>query len=182
MELIAMAGLAGQKGNIEKVEAGMVQNLLRLKVLSVRDIMTPMTVIYSLAENLSVAATFKNHLPIKFSRIPLLNQDGRAKQYLRYIDLLEAHQADGADDRTLHELAYPLTSVVDSMKVFSALEIMTESLDKMILVTNEFGHEIGLVTVEDILEAITGKAIADEDDEHASMRDHALQQSKTEQR
>jgi len=117
-------------------------------------------------------------MPIKFSRVPLRNQEGHFKRYFKYTDVLKSHY-ESAYERTLLELAFPLKSTADSSSVFDSLQIITEGRDEMVLVLNEFGQEIGIVTREDILEAIAGKAIADEDDEHASPRDHALEQSKT---
>ena len=178
VELIAMAGLAGQEGDIGKAEAGMVQNMLRLKVLTVRDIMTPMTVAFCLDESLTVRQAIKEHMPIKFSRVPLRNQEGHLKRYFKYTDLLRSHY-ESADEKTLSEIAFPLKNIADSASVFDSLQMLTDGRDEMVLVLNEFGQEIGLVTREDILEAIAGKAIADEDDEHASPRDYALEQSKT---
>ncbi len=175
LELIAIAGLAGQQGDLEKLEAGMVQNLLRLKTLRVYDIMTPMPVLFLLAEDLTVAAAIEGHAPIKFSRIPLKDDRGGVGCYLLYTDLLEAHRT-GKSDQTLRELSHPLTTLADSTTVYVALNVVTESRNHMLLVINEFGQGLGVVTDEDILEAIAGRTIIDENDAHARPRDLALQQ------
>ncbi len=175
MELIAIAGLAGKQGGLEKLEAGMVQNMLRLTSLKVHDIMTPMTVLFSLAEEMTVKAAFESHVPIEFSRIPLQGAKGTLSRYLLYTDLLEAYQAEKRDQK-LREFSYPLTAVPDSTTVYAALNSATESRNQVLLVTNEFGQGLGIVTAEDILEAIAGRTITDEDDAHASPRDFALRQ------
>ena len=59
---------------------------------------------------------------------------------------------------------------------YAALNSATVSRNQILLVANQFGQGLGIVTAEDILETIAGRAIADENDEHASPRDFALQQ------
>jgi len=175
MELIAIAGLAGKQGSLEELEAGMVQNMLRLTSLKVDDIMTPMTVLFSLAEEMTVKAAFESHVPIEFSRIPLQDAKGNLSRYFLYTDLLEAYQAEKRDQK-LREFSYPLPVVADSTTVYAALNSATVSRNQILLVANQFGQGLGIVTAEDILETIAGRAIADENDEHASPRDFALQQ------
>ena len=176
MELIAIAGLAGKQGSLEELEAGMVQNMLRLTSLKVYDIMTPMTVLFSLAEEMTVKAAFESHVPIDFSRIPLQDAKGNLSRYLLYTDLLEAYQAEKRDQK-LRDLSYPLPVVSDATTVYAALNSATVSRNQILLVANHFGQGLGIVTAEDILEAIAGRAIADENDEHASPRDFALRQN-----
>ena len=172
-ELIAIAGLAGQEGELEDAEAGMVQNLLRLKTMPIREMMTPSTVVFSLAGDLTVAGTIAKYAPIEFSRIPIHGEDGRLGHYMMYTDLLESHQT-GKDEERLINLALPLVSVMDSTNVYTALQRLTENRSQILLVVNEFGEAIGIVTGEDVLESIVGKPITDEDDKHTNLREHAL--------
>ncbi|WP_375211494.1 CNNM domain-containing protein, partial [Hyphococcus sp.] len=60
-EMEAMAELGEKEGHLEKKELKIVQNLMRLKLLSARDIMTPRSVIFSAPAKMTVGEFFSKH-------------------------------------------------------------------------------------------------------------------------
>ena len=114
-----------------------------------------------------------NHIPKDFARIPL-EDDGKLVSYAMYSEILEAQLE--SRNIPLSEMAYPLSEVSDGKPAYEAFQSMVNGTHKMIAVTDEFGQMVGIVSDEDLLEAIVGIPIADETDLHASPREHMLQQ------
>jgi CBS domain containing-hemolysin-like protein len=179
-ELIAITRLAEKQGQLEDDESEMVQNLLQLRKIKVSGIMTPTTVIVTLAEESTVAEAVEQKMPIHHSRIPLTRESNTIRTYLLYTDLLET-QLTGDREKLLAALSRPIRTIHENSPVYDAMKILIENRDKILLVVNEFGEELGIVTDEDVLEAIAGREIIDEEDEHVSLRDKAAQQWKKSQ-
>ncbi len=180
LELIAITRLAEKQGQLEDEESEMVQNLLRLQNIAVSEIMTPTTVLLSLAEESTVEDAVKKNVPMNHTRIPLTRESHTIRTYLLYTDLLETHMA-GETSKLLAELSMPIRTIDEKLPVYDAMLILIENRDKILLVVNEFGEELGIVTDEDVLEAIAGREIIDEEDEHVSLRDEAAEQWKKSQ-
>ena len=179
-ELIAITGLAEKQGHLEDDESEMVQNLLKLKQITVSEIMTPTTVLVSLAEESTVAEAIEHRMPISHSRIPLTRESHTIRTYLLYSDLLETQLA-GDGDKLLATISMPIRTIDETFPVYDAMLILMDNRDKILLVVNEFGEELGIVTDEDMLEAIAGREIIDEEDEHANLREKAARQWKKSQ-
>jgi CBS domain containing-hemolysin-like protein len=74
-EMTAMAKIGKEEGLLDIKELKIVTNLMKLRNLSVRDIMTPRPVIFSASEKSSVQEFFKAHSDKPFSRIPVYNKN-----------------------------------------------------------------------------------------------------------
>ena len=86
-----------------------------------------------------------------------------------YKALADAHEA-GVDQTTLdlRSLLLPPQFVYKTMKLPAALNQMRESKMHLVIVTDEYGGTMGIVTMEDILEELVGD-IWDEEDEIVQM-------------
>jgi CBS domain containing-hemolysin-like protein len=67
----AMAEVGLESGAIDKEEKSIIQNLLRLENLKVKDIMTPRSVVLAVDETLTLSEIYKENRPIAYSRIPV---------------------------------------------------------------------------------------------------------------
>ena len=70
-EFTALAELGVREGVFTEEESRQVASLMRFRALAARDVMTPRPVIFSLPEDISVAAALREHDSFPFSRIPL---------------------------------------------------------------------------------------------------------------
>jgi hypothetical protein len=114
-EMEAMAEIGAKEGLLESKEVKIVQNLMRLHSLSVRDIMTPRPVIFSVLAKMTVGEFFSKHSEKPFSRIPIygFNADDVIGYVLR-TDLLIA-QAKDEFDRTLSEFRRDFIMIPDML-------------------------------------------------------------------
>ncbi len=74
-ELIAMASLGVESGQIRHKESRIITNILRLDSLKTSDIMTPRTVISALPETMKIGDALQAVSNTPFSRIPLYNKN-----------------------------------------------------------------------------------------------------------
>ena len=178
-DLLAVISLTRQSGAIKPYEEQSMQNILSLDKKTVKDIMTPRMVVFSLPAHLTVAEARKAKTIWPHSRIPVYADDDPEDivgiVYRR--EVLEA-LANDQDDLKLEDLMKPVHFVLESLTLDRLLIKFLESRMHLFVVLDEFGGVAGVVSLEDVLEEILGKEIVDETDQVVDMRQLARQQRK----
>ena len=161
-EMEAMAEIGATEGLLEDKELKIVQNLMRLQHLSVRDIMTPRSVVFSVHADMKVHDFFDQHQDNAFSRIPLY-RDGidDVNRYVLKADLLVA-QAKDEFNRPLSDFERDFLVLPDVLSASGCFDRLTQEKSHIALVIDEYGSMVGLVTLEDVLETLIGLQITDE--------------------
>lgn len=169
-EMTAMAVIGAKEGLLEAREQRIVTNLLRLHQLSVRDIMTPRPVVFSVPESMSVQAFFDDHGSFPFSRIPVFSGGhDHVTGYVLKNDLLIA-QAKDQFNKQLSEFRRLLPVFPDMMMSSIVFDRLLHEKSQIALVVDEFGGVRGIVTLEDVVETLIGLEITDELDTTEDMR------------
>ena len=178
-DLLAVISLTRKSGAIKAYEEESIQNILSLDKKTVKDIMTPRMVVFSLPVHLTVAEARKARTIWPHSRIPVYADDDPEDivgiVYRR--EVLEA-LANDQDDLKLEDLMKPVHFVLESLTLDRLLIKFLESRMHLFVVLDEFGGVAGVVSLEDVLEEILGKEIVDETDQVVDMRQLARQQRK----
>ena len=174
-EMEAMAEIGKQEGVLDVKEHKIVSNLMKLRQLSVRDIMTPRPVIFSAKADMSVQDFFDAHAASPFSRIPLFGEGADEVQgYVLKSDLLIA-QARDQFDRKLSEFKRDFIVFSDHLSASEIYDRLVRKKSHMALIVDEYGTVQGLVTLEDVVETLIGLEITDELDKVEDMQTLAHQ-------
>ncbi|MGJ8644534.1 MAG: CNNM domain-containing protein [Luteolibacter sp.] len=173
-ELLAMARIGEDSGSLKARESQFVHNLIQLHAMKVSDIMTPRPVIFSLPQStplVDFAALIENK---PFTRIPIYDKgtDDFTGFAIRG-DALLAHLKDHYDTGTLADVVLPIAITPEYTPVDALFQRFIAERHHIMLVTDEFGTTVGLVTLEDIIETIFGIEILDETDHHPDLQHHA---------
>lgn len=168
-ELLAVARLGEAEGELKTSETTIVRNILQLGDVGVTDIMTPRPVVFMLEEDLPIE-DFAERIDGKpFSRIPLIDgDDGQIEGFVIRAEVLLA--AVKGRTGTLEQLKRPVHLVPSSVRVDRVFEMMLAETHHLMMVQDEFGTTVGLVTLEDVLETIVGVEIVDEHDQIADLQ------------
>lgn len=173
-EIAAMARLGFKAGTVEEREGTIVRNVFRLGDVKVRDIMTPRTVVVSLAADRTVDEVLDEHGALHFSRIPVWEDEPHnVVGYVRRDALL--HAGRGGSDQAIGELMTPILVVPESLSVSRLFDRLADEREHVAIAIDEFGGVAGLVTMEDVLETLLGFEIVDEVDPVPDMRALARQ-------
>ncbi|MFC7339033.1 CNNM domain-containing protein [Haloferula chungangensis] len=164
-ELLAVTSLGEQEGVLNTEEGAIVRNILQLGEVRVSDIMTPRPVIFMLPASMSLR-DFANTIDgktVSFSRIPIYgaNRD-EVRGFVLKSDALQACIKDG--DAPLESVMRPLDAVPQQVGVDGLFRRFLSEGAHVLLVHDEYGTNVGLVTLEDVLETIVGVEIIDEYD------------------
>jgi len=169
-EFAAMADLSSKEGMLAQKETEIFKNLLRLHNTRVNDAMTPRTVVYSVAQEITVEEYFHKTEQIRFSRVPIFDDDpDQVTGFVLRSDLLLA-QARGNTSTPLSNYRRDIPVVLDSMTLSAALNEFIRTRAQIMLVMSEYGSMVGILTLEDVLETLLGMEIVDEGDSAEDMQ------------
>ena len=173
-EVRSLARLAFEEGAIDENEAHVMRNLMALREISVEQVMTPRTVVFTLQADQTVEeATEREQL--RFARIPIVEGSlDEVKGLVHRHDLLVA-RTEGQAGTLLTNLARPAHAVPWAAKLPTVLETFLRRREHLFLVVDEYGGTAGIVTLEDVLETLLGAEIVDETDSVEDMRKLARQ-------
>ena len=172
-ELAAMADISAGEGLLKREETRIIKNLMRLRDSKVTEVMTPRTVIFSLPEDLRVEEFFWKYESQRFSRIPIYaDAPEHLVGFVLSSDLLLA-QARGNTDTPLANYRRELYALPASVSPSQSFDALLEKRAHLMIVVDEYGSTIGLVTLEDVLETLLGLEIVDESDQTTDMQAYA---------
>lgn len=174
-ELKVMAELGTRQGKLKEDESRILENLLHLNEITVKEVMTPRTVVFALAEDTSVRHYLDNHNNSPFSRVPIYrkNRDDIQAFVLKNDILLAA--AQDKFDVELRDLSREIASMPQTSTMTDAFQQLVANRDHVAMVLDEYGGMAGLVTMEDVVETLLGLEIVDEADTREDMQDFARQ-------
>lgn len=164
-DLAAYAEIGEVSGAINSGESRIITNLLKMKSLRAKDIMTPRTVVVMIDENTSVADYNKSQQTSPFSRIPVYQETRDHVTGIVLKDDILQCLADDKDNTLLKELKRDSFTVSDQMLLPKLFETLLAKKIHLCLVADEYGSLLGLVTLEDVMETLLGIEIVDETDE-----------------
>jgi len=163
-EFEALMEKAVKQGLFSWHESSILRNIILFRKLPVKQIMTPRTVLFALEENLTVKEVLQENPDMNFSRIPIYKDSlDRISGFILKSDLLLASHK-GLSGDSLNSLRRGMKEFPESLNVLTVFEVMVGENHHIALVVDEYGGVAGVVTLEDIIETLTGIEIIDEKD------------------
>lgn len=165
-EIAAMAEEGQKEGVVEEGESRVLNNLLRLSVLRVGDIMTPGDHMVSLPEEMEVREVVEQYPELKFSRLPLHAGENGQRRYTGYAlkDDILTQAARDEHGTAMTTLRRELLTVQESLPLPTVFDQMVGRREHVALAMDDKGEMTGLITMEDIIETLLGLEIFDEGD------------------
>jgi magnesium and cobalt transporter len=164
-EVIEFLREATLRGVIEGDALAMLEGVLGVADIQVRDIMVPRAQMTVLNRDDESGVLLKTVIESGHSRFPVMDEDREkivgillAKDLLR----LAAQDVDEEAPFDIKEFMRPAVFVPESKRLNVLLREFRRSRVHMAIVADEYGGIAGLVTIEDVIEQIVG----DIDDEH----------------
>jgi putative hemolysin len=153
-----------EEGILEESDRELVRSVVEFGDKVVLEVMTPRPEIFAVSGTLKLTEFTAQINEHAFSRVPVYagsldNVTGIAFAH----DLLKVLDTE-AINRTVAQIQRPAAFVPETKMVAELLREMQREKQHMRIVIDEYGSVAGLVTIEDLLEAIVGN-IADEHDE-----------------
>lgn len=155
-DIQALLQEGSSSGVIEHTEHTMVKNVFRLDERSISSLMVPRSDIVFLDIELALAENMQRVMQSPHSRFPICK--GHADELIGIISakqLLAQSVAGTLND--LQQLAQPCNFVPDSLTGMELLEHFRSSGSQMVFVVDEYGDLKGLVTLQDLMDALTGE-------------------------
>lgn len=161
-EIKVMIGQATTAGVFEEAEQELVERVFRLGDRSVGVLMTPRQKIVWLDSNKPIEKLKREIAKSTYSRFPVCHGTlGNVLGILHVRDLLVRSITGQAED--LKSCLQKPLFVVESMHALNVMELFRESGTQIALVIDEYGTIEGLVTLNDVLEAIIGDIPSDDE-------------------
>jgi CBS domain containing-hemolysin-like protein len=153
-----------EEGILEESDRELVRSVVEFGDKVVREVMTPRPEIFAAPGNLTLREFTSQIVQRAFSRVPVYSGSLDHVTGIAFAhDLLQVLDTD-ASIRIVAEIQRPAAFVPETKKVAELLREMQREKQHMRIVIDEYGGVAGLVTIEDLLEAIVGN-IADEHEE-----------------
>jgi CBS domain containing-hemolysin-like protein len=177
-DFAAMADVGLKSGALDKEEKSIIQNLLRLENLKVRDIMTPRSVIMMVDEEETMNEIYKELNPMVFSRIPVYHEHPDNITGVILKDNILENLAQDKHSVKASEIKRDILFVEDNFTVAKLMDSLILNREHLAMVADDFGSVVGLVTMEDLFETLLGLEIVDESDKVEDLQKHALEKWK----
>ena len=181
-EIAAVANIAEESGVLSEKDTDVIENLLTLSDLKVKDIHTPRSVVFAIEKKeLIESLNKKQDLDLtklrEYSRIPIYNEniddiEGLiiSKEYfLEYIQNSLKNKAD---------IIKPVYKINENIPISKLLDLFLSRNEQLFIVVDNYEQTEGIVTLEDAIETLLGIEIVDESDSIVDKREEAKKRMK----
>ncbi len=162
-ELVTIIETAEEDGGIDEDKSDLLQSAIEFSDITLAEIITHRKDVVALDSDDSIADNLKVINSSRYSRLPVYKDNIDNVIGMLNINHYYKQYAINHDTTVVDVMREPLL-MPGTVKLPSALETMREEKVQIVVVLDEYGGTLGIVTMEDILEQIVGD-IWDESDE-----------------
>ncbi len=171
-EIKLLANIGQQEGIIQSDEAEMIQRVFRLNDVTAADLMTPRIMLTYIRGHLTLEEAKKDIIASQHTRIIVV--DEFIDQVIGFAlkqNLLTA-MVEGNNQEKIANLARKVNFVPEIIRADKLMKNFIAAREHLAVVVDEYGGVAGVVTLEDVLEVITGE-IVDETDRTVDLQEIA---------
>jgi magnesium and cobalt transporter len=157
-QLLSMLREAADRGVVDSDAFTMLEGVLEVGDLQVRDIMVPPAAMVFVRRNERATRILAVVVESGHSRFPVMDADrDNIVGILLAKDLLRLTTAEKRERFDIREFMRPAVFVPESKRLNVLLKEFRRSRNHMAIVVDEYGGVSGLVTIEDVIEQIVGE-------------------------
>jgi CBS domain containing-hemolysin-like protein len=171
-EIKFLTNIGFQEGVIEDDEAEMIQRVFQLNDLNASDLMSPRIIVTYLKGDQTLTECQGEIIKSQHTRILVINETIDDVTGLVLKDELLTAMIEGDGDRQINTLQRPAHFVPETNRADKLLKVFQENREHLAVVLDEYGGMAGVVTLEDVLEVLTGE-IVDETDRNVDLQEIA---------
>lgn len=170
------------EGILDKNEQQLLASALVFPEKRVSSVMTPRSVIDSIKSTEFIGPLVLDELhSLGHSRLPVIDED--LDHIVGVLHLRDMLSLDVRVSKTAEQLMEKKVHYIHQDDTLQhALAAFIKTRHHLFIVINENRETVGLISLEDVVEALIGQKIVDEDDLHADLRSVAARASKTNNR
>jgi putative hemolysin len=167
-EFLGIVEAAAKDSVIEHEERELIKSVIEFGDTTVREIMVPRPDVVHVDDHLTVRDALDLAVHEGFSRLPVMRKDDNDEDDVIGVvtvkDLIVAERS-GSGGRRVDSLVREVDVVPEGKPVADVMRSMQASKFHMVMVADEYGTIIGLVTLEDCLEELVGEIVDEHDDD-----------------
>ena len=175
-EIKLLAKMGQEAGTIEDDEFEMIRKIFDLNDMTAADLMTPRVVMTYLKGDLTLAEAKEDILNSPHSRIIVIGETPDQVTGVALKTELLAGIIQGKLDQSISHYADKVHLVLGGKRANQLLSIFQQTRQHLAVVVDEYGGVSGVVTLEDVLEVLTGPLV-DETDTVVDLQEFARKQS-----
>ncbi len=162
-QLIELLRDAEQRNLLDSDALAMMERVLQVSELRVRDIMVPRSQMVVVERDAPLAESLTTICDSGHSRFPVVGESRDEVNGILLAKDLLPYALGGRAEFNIRDVLRPAVFIPESKRLNMLLKEFRANRNHMAVVVDEYGGVAGLVTIEDVLEQIVGE-IADEHD------------------
>ena len=174
-EIRRVLARSSEQGHVDTAEVEMIERVFDLDDTTVQTVMVPRPDVVAIPADASLTEIRETVLSAGHTRYPVVSDDDQDEVvgFIDVKDVLRAQETDDAETTTAAELSRSLLMVPETATADDILLQFREEHQQMAAVIDEWGSFDGIVTIEDVVEAVVGDL---RDDFDVDEREHSVRE------
>ncbi len=177
-EIMAVVAMGERDGSILSKESNLIENLLKLKNIKTKDIMTPRSVVFAMKASTTVGDAVEDDKMYIHSRIPVFEESIDDILGIVFSQTILEESVEEHDDKLLSDIMVNVHKISENVPVSALIDLFIKRKTHLFIVYDNYGQTSGVVSLEDAIETLLGVEIVDEMDEVEDMQAFAKDRSK----
>ena len=177
-EIMAVVAMGEREGTILSKESDLIENLLKLKNIKAKDIMTPRSVVFAMSASTTIEEAIEDDRMYIHSRIPIFRETLDDIVGIVFNQKILEESVEDNDNVTLESISHEVHMISENVPVPHLIDLFVKRKTHLFIVYDNYGQTVGVVTLEDAIETLLGVEIVDEMDEIEDMQIFAKDRSK----
>jgi len=176
-DIVIMLDAGADEGTLKQDDIEYIKNVFKLEHRSAADVMTRRATLVAVPRDIEEDSLLDLIEKEGYSRIPVYDED--LDHIVGILHVRNYLLMRGRDGFSMEDALIAPEFVPETVRLDQLFKDMQENRTHMVVVVNEYGMTLGVVTMEDIIEELVGEIFDEEDDEVAYTNIESLDKENT---